>query len=156
MHVKSSAQNKFPISLETHRNKPHSKPLPEPPPATSPVSLGRQADGPWPTVGQSASHGLKTEPLHKNMPPKFSTADSPPSTPGRSAVHFQILHRTDAFLELISSLYGGRSAPPDRTVRGYCSSTIACIILHNLYKIEYSSDWCETNFVGFVLIFSTC
>ena len=140
MHVKSTSQNKFFMSLGTHRNKPHSKPLPEPPPVTSPVSLGRQADGPRPMVGQFASRGLKTEHLHKNMSLKFSTADSPPSTPGRSAVHFQILHRTDAFLELISSLYGGRSTPPDRTVRGYCSSTIACIILHNLYKIEYSSN----------------
>ena len=130
MHVKSTNQNKFPMSLGTNRNKPHSKPLLEPKPATSPVSLGRQADGPRLMVRDLRSDGPQvmasnTEPLHKNVSLEFSTADSPPSTPGRSAVHFQILHRTDAFLELISSLYGGRSAPPDRTVRGYCSSTIA-------------------------------
>ena len=125
MHVKSTSQNKSSMSLGTHRNKPHSKPLPEPPPATSPVSLGRQADGPRPMVGQSVSCGLKTEPLHKNMSPEFSTADSPPSTPGRSAIHFQILHRTDVFLELILRLYCGQSATPDRPVPGYCSSTIA-------------------------------
>ena len=121
MHVKSTSQNKFPMSLGTHRNKPHSKPLPEPPPATSPVSLGRQADGPRPTVGQSASRDLLDRASAQNTSPEFFMADSPRFTTRWSAVHFQILQRTDAFLELIPSLYCGRSALPDWTVRGYCS-----------------------------------
>ena len=54
---------------------------------------------------------LNTEPLHKNMSPEFSTADSLPFTDGRSAVYFQLSHKTEAFLEVIPSLYGGRSAP---------------------------------------------
>ena len=137
MHVKSISQNKFPTSLGTHRNKPHSKPLLEPPPATSPVSLGRQADGPRPTVGQSASRDLLDRASAQNTSPEFSTADSPRFTTGRSAVQFQILHRTDAFLKLIPSLYCGRSALPDRKVRWYCSRGkynfwFKCISMHHL------------------------
>ena len=137
MHVKSTSQNKFPMSLGTHRNKPHSKPLPEPPSATLPVSLSRQADGPRPTVGQSASRDLLDRAYAQNTSPEFSTADSPRFTPERSAVHFQILHRTDAFLELIPSLYCGRSALPDRTVHEYCSRGkynfwFKCISMHHL------------------------
>ena len=136
MHVNFTSQNKFPTSLGTHRNNPHSKPLPEPPPATSPVSLGRQADGPRPTVGQSASRGLQDRASAQNTSLEFSTADSLQFTPGRSAVHFQILHRTDAFLKLIPSLYCGWSALPDRTIRGYCSRDkysfwFKCISMHH-------------------------
>jgi hypothetical protein len=95
---------------------------------------------------------LNTELLHKNMSPEFSTADSLPFTTGRSAVYFQLSHKTEAFLEVIPSLYGGRSAPGPDGPR-YCSITVdsldglstwACIILYNSYKIEYNSDWCET------------
>ena len=78
--------------------------------------------------------------------------DSPSFTPGRSAVYFQLSHKTEAFLEVIPSLYGERSVPgPDGP--WYCSSIVdsldglstwACIILYNSYKIEYNSDWCET------------
>jgi hypothetical protein len=75
MHVKSTSQVEFPMSLETHRNKPHSKLLLDVPRATSPVTLGRRADGPPPTVGQSASHGPNIELLKKNTLLEFCRAD---------------------------------------------------------------------------------
>ena len=131
MHVKSSSQNKFLMSLGIHRNKLHSKPLLQPPPVTSPVTLDQRADGPQPTVGQSASRGLQHRASAQKHVPRICMADNLLSTLVRSAIQFKIPHRTESFLELIPSLYGGRSAPLDQTVRGYCLGTDWLVCSYN-------------------------
>ena len=162
MHVKSSSQNKFPMSLKTYRNKPHSKPMSEVPPATSPVNLGRRADGPWPTTGQSVSRGLQHRASARKHVPRIFYG-------GQSAIHHRTVRRSLPNFTQNRVISGTHPEPVRRTVRPsghdgprYCSSTVTNlfvwmrIILHNSYKIENSSDWCETNFVGFVLTFCTC
>ena len=153
MHVKSSSQNKFLMSLGIYRNKPHSKPMQEVQPATSPVSLGRRADGPRPTAGQSASH----DPQHRASVQKYVPRIF---YGGQSAIHRRTVRR---LLPTFTQNRGVSGSHPEfvrRTVRPsgpdsprYCSSTVdrldglstwACIILYNSYKIEYNSDWCET------------
>ena len=144
MHVKLLAKNKFPMPLGTYRNKPHSKPMPEVPPATSPVSLGRRAYGPRPTAVQFASH----DPQHrvsaqKHVPRIFYG--------GQSAIHRRTVRR---LLPTFTQNRGVSGSHPELVRRTrYCSSTVdsldglstwACIILYNSYKIEYNSDWCET------------
>ena len=153
MHVKFSSQNKFPMSLGTYRNKPHSKPMPEVPPATSPVSLGRRADGPRPTAVQFASH----DPQHRASAQKHV----PRIFYGRqSVIHPRTVRRLLPTFTQNRGVFGSHPELVRRTVRPpgpdgprYYSSTVdslvglstwACIILYNSYKIEYNSDWCET------------
>ena len=153
MHVKSSSQNKFPMSLGTYRNKPHSKPMPEVPPATSPVSLGRRADDPRPTVGQSASY----DPQHRASAQKYVPRIF---YGGQSDIHRRTVRRLLPTFTQNRGVSGSHPELVRRTVRPpgpdgprYYSSTVdsldglstwACIILYNSYKIEYNSDWCET------------
>jgi len=54
MHARFSYQDRLPTLPTTSRNKPHPKPWPESPAASSPVSFGRVADGPPDMVGRSA------------------------------------------------------------------------------------------------------
>jgi len=129
MHVKSSNQNKFPMSLDTYRNKPHSKPMSEMPPATSPVNLGRRADGPRPTAGQSASRGLQHRASAQKHVPRIFYG-------GQSAIHPRTVRSSLPNSTQNRCVSGTHLGLVLRTVRPsgpdgprYCSSAIAALFV---------------------------
>jgi hypothetical protein len=80
MHVKSITWSQLYTLSGTHRNKPHLKPRPEPPPASSTVSHGSAADSPNVHVGQSVIK-IKTS---KDDFAFLGPANSPPLQLGQS------------------------------------------------------------------------
>jgi hypothetical protein len=82
MHVKSTSQDEFPISLGIYRNKLHSKPSLDAPSAISSVILSRRVDNPPPTVGQSARHDLHHRAFAQKYIPRILYA-------GQSATYHQ-------------------------------------------------------------------
>jgi hypothetical protein len=154
MHVKSITWNQLYTLLGTHRNKPHPKPRSELPPASSMVILGRAADGPPNQVGRSVTHGQKPSKTCVLLP---SLADGPPRQPGQPVLT-QIHTET---LLVLRGLAVGLSGTSGRTVRHFIANGpqllfTPYVILYNSYKNVYSSEKCEINFVGFIMMSRSC
>jgi hypothetical protein len=132
MHVKSIAWNDIYTLLGTHRNKPHPKPRPEPPPTSSTVSHGSVADSPDAHVGQSV---IKIKTYRNVVGSSRSRGQSVPSV------------RTVRNLQA--------DGPPFHRGRSAVTIHLSYTILYNSYKIVYSSEKCEINFVGFLMMSRT-
>jgi hypothetical protein len=132
MHVKSITWNQLYTLSGTHRNKPHPKPRPEPPPASSTVSHGSVADSPNVHVGQSV---IKVKTYRNVVGSSRSRGQSIPSV------------RTVRNLRA--------NGPPFHRRRSAITIHLLYTILYNSYKIVYSSEKCEINFVGFIMMLRT-
>jgi hypothetical protein len=161
MRVKSITWNQLYTLLGTQRNKSHPKLRSEPPPVSSTVILDRAADGPPNQVGRSVTHGQKPSKTCVLLP---SLANGPPPQPGQSVFN------SNPYRNIVgSSRSRGQSVHSVRTVwnlradgppfhRGLSAVTIhpPYVILYNSYKIVCSSQKCEINFVGFIMMSRSC
>jgi hypothetical protein len=129
MHIKSITWNDIYTLLDTNKNKPHPKPRQEAPPASSTASHGSAAESPNVPDGQSVNSS-------KSYRDNFCFLGSH----GQSASSVRIVHHLRADNP---SVHHGRSA-----VTIHLSYTI----LYNPYKIVYSSEKIETNYVGFIMM----
>jgi hypothetical protein len=133
MHVKSITWNDLYTLLETHRNKPHPKSRPEPPAASSTLSHVSAADNPNVHVGQFV---IKIKTSRDDFGFSGSRGQSAPSA------------RTVRNLRA--------DGPPFHRGRSAVTIHLPYVILYNSYKNVYSSEKCEINFVGFIMMSRTC